>query len=59
MIQHDLLDGVVLLLKRQASVGNVDGRGNSAMHVAVEKEKFQILNYLQETVSGKNDYVAA
>ena len=58
MVQHDLLDGVVLLLERQASVDNVDGRGNSAMKVAAENKKSDILKFLQEAVAGKNDEVA-
>ena len=59
MVQHDLLDGVVLLLERQASVDNVDGRGNSAMKVAAENKKSDILKFLQEAVAGKNDEVAS
>ena len=53
MIEHDLKDGVEMLLEWQASVDNVDGRGKTAMCLAAEKDRMTILQNIQKRIRGE------
>jgi len=53
MVKHEMKDGVEMLLKRQASLDNVDGRGTTAMCLAAEKNSPQVLQFLHHTCAGK------
>ena len=53
MIKNNLLDGVKILLKKKASVDDIDGKGSTAMQVAEENKCTDILHHLQENVAGK------
>ena len=46
MFQHDLVDGVGLLLERLASVNDVNKRGNSTMQVSEEDKKSKLQHHL-------------
>ena len=53
MIKNDLLDGVENLLARKASVDDIDGKGSTAMQIAEENNRTNILDHLEHNIAGK------
>ena len=53
MIMNNLVEGSKMCLEWQASVDDIDGRGRTAAQVAAEHQCTEILDLLEENVSGK------
>ena len=53
MIKNDLLDGVKTLVKKKASVDDIDGEGSTAIQVAEESNCTDILDHLKKNTTGK------